>query len=156
MSSDKAEELLPAASGEGLGASVRQAPLLPLPGLVFDTRKDVRIKRLLQVLLSQRGTLHVVRGPDLVCHAPSPRAEDRLDLAGVQVDEHVDVEQEVRLGADQDDGRGAVTGPDLGDPFLGDVVERCGVDDAETQDEDVCLGVGERAETVEFFLKWQD
>ena len=41
---------------------------------------------------------------------------------------------------------------DFGEPFLADVLERGGGGDTETNEEDVGLGVGERAEAVVIFL----
>lgn len=151
-SSDKAEELLPAAPREGLGAPVGKPPLLAFACLVLDGGKDGRVERLLQVLLRERRALDVVRGPDLIRHAPRPGALHRLDVAPVQVDEDVHVQQQVRLRPDQDDGRGRVVSPDLGDPLGHDVAEWGGVDHAEAQEEDVCVGVGQSAELVELFL----
>jgi len=150
---NEAEELLPASPGESFGASVRRPPLLGLVGVVLYGGKDGGVKRLLQVLLRERRTLHVVRRPDLLCHAPSPGAQNGLDVGPVQVDEDVDVQQEVRLSPDQDDGRGRVVRPDLGDPLLGDVVERGGVDHAEAQEEDVRVGVGQSPEFIKLLLK---
>ena len=151
-SSDEAEELLPAVAGEGLGLAVGRASLLGLARLVFDGGEDGGVERLLQVLLGEGGALHVVRRPDLLRHGLGPRAQHRLDLGAVQVDEHVDVQQEVGLRAHQDDGRRGVVRPDLGHPLLGDVVEGGGVDHAEAEDEDVRVGVGQGPEAVELLL----
>lgn len=43
-------------------------------------------------------------------------------------------------------------GPDLRYPLLGDVVEWRGVDHAEAQEEDVCVGVGQSPEFIKLFL----
>lgn len=153
MSSDEAEELLPAAPGERFRAPVGKPPLLGLARFVLDGGEDGGVKRLLQVLLRERRALDVVRGPDLLRHAPRPGAQNRLDVGPVQVDEDVHVQQEVRLGPDQNDGRRRVVRPDLRDPLLGDVVERGGVDHAEAQEEDVRVGVRQRPELIELLLK---
>ena len=120
---------------------------------MFDGGKDGGVKGLLEVLLGERGALDVVRRPDLLRHALGPGVEHGLDLGAVQVDEHVDVQEEVRLRAHQHDGRRGVVRPDLGHPLLGDVVEGGGVDHAEAEDEDVRVGVGQCSEAVEFLLK---
>lgn len=151
-SSDEAEELLPAAPGERFGAPFREPPLLGLARFVLNGGEDGGIERLLQVLLRERRALHVVGRPDLLRHAAGPRAQHGLDVGAVQVDEDVHVQEEVRLGAHEDDGRGRVVRPDLRDPLLGDVVEGGGVDHAEAQEEDVRVGVGQRPEFVELLL----
>lgn len=151
--SDEAEELLPAAPGEGLGAPVRRPPFLGLSCLVLDGGEDGGVKRLLQVLLRERRALHVILRSDLLRHPLRPRAGHGLDAGAVQANEHVDVQQEVRLRAHQDNGRGGVGGTDRGHPLLGDVVEGSGVDHAEAQQEDVRVRVGQRSELIKLLLK---
>lgn len=150
--SDEAEELLPAAPGEGFHPPVREPPLFALACFVLNGGEDGGIKGLLQVLLRQGGTLDVVGRPDLLADAPGPGAQHGLDLGAVQVDEDVHVQEEVRLGPDQDDGGGRVVGPDLRDPLLGDVVKGGGVDQTEAEEEDVGVGVGQRSELVKLLL----
>lgn len=152
MSSDEAKKLLPTALGESFSASVGKPPLLRFAGFVLNGSKNGRIKRLLQVLLCERRTLHVVCSPDLVRHALCPGVRDWLDVRLVQVDEDVHVQQKVGLSPYENDGCGRVVGPDLWNPLLGDVVERGGVDHAEAQEEDVCVGVGQGSESIKLFL----
>lgn len=40
----------------------------------------------------------------------------------------------------------------LGEPFLADVLERCGGGDAETHEEDISLRIRERSQTIVIFL----
>lgn len=153
MSSDEAEELLPATPGESFRAPVRKPPLLALASFVLYGGEDGGIERLLQVLLRERRALDIVRRPDLLRHAASTGAQDGLDVRSVQVDEDVHVQQEVRLGADEHDGCGRVVSPDVRHPLLGDVVKRVGVDHAEAQEEDVRVGVGQSSEFIKLLLK---
>lgn len=83
MSSDEAEELLPATPRESFSAPVRKPPLLGLPGFVLNGGEDGRIKRLLQVLLREWWTLYIVCSPDLLCHTPSPWAQNWFDIRSV-------------------------------------------------------------------------
>lgn len=71
----------------------------------------------------------------------------------VQVDQDVDVQQEVGLGAHEDDGSWGVAGSDLGDPLVGDIVEGGGVDHTKAEQEDIRLGVGEGAEIIKHLLE---
>lgn len=151
-SSDEAEELLPAAPGEGFHPSVREPPLFAFACFVLNGGKDGRVKGLLQVLLREGGALDVVGRPDLLADAPGPGAQHGLDFGAVQVDEDVDVQQEVQLGPDQNDGGGGVVGPDLWDPLLSDVVKGGGVNQAEAEEEDVGVGVGQRSEFIKLLL----
>lgn len=151
-SSDEAEELLPAAPGEGFHPPVREPPLFALACFVLNGGKDGRVKGLLQVLLREGGTLDVVGRPDLLADAPGPGAQHGLDFGAVQVDEDVDVQQEVELGPNQNDGGGGVVGPDLWDPLLGDVVKGGGVNQAEAEEEDVGVGIGQRSEFIKLLL----
>lgn len=102
--------------------------------------------------MREGGTLDVVRRPDLLADAPGPGAQHGLDFRAVQVDEDVHVQQEVRLGPDQDDGGGRVVSPDLRDPLLGDVVEGGGIDQTEAEEEDVGVAVGQRSEFIKLLL----
>lgn len=102
--------------------------------------------------MCEGGTLDVVRRPDLLTDAPGPGAQHGLHFRAVQVDEDVHVQQEVRLGPDQDDGGGRVVSPDLGDPLLGDVVEGGGIDQTEAEEEDVGVAVGQRSEFIKLLL----
>lgn len=91
-SSDEAEELLPAAPGEGFHPPVREPPLFALACFVLNGGEDGRIKGLLQVLLREGGALDVVGRPDLLGDAPGPGAQHGLDVGAVQVDEDVHVQ----------------------------------------------------------------
>lgn len=71
------------------------------------------------------------------------------------MDENIHAVEKVRLGPHQNDGGGRVAGADLRDPFGGDVVEGDGVDQAEAQDEDVHVGIAQRAEVAKLLLSGQ-
>lgn len=110
------------------------------------------VKHVFEVALRQSGTLHVVLGSDPASQPPGPAVGHRFGSALIQADEDVHVVAEVGLGAHQHDGRDGVAGTDLRDPFGGDVAEGDGVDQAEAQDEDVHVGVAQRAEKAELLL----
>lgn len=71
------------------------------------------------------------------------------------MDEDIHAVEKVRLGPHQNDGGDGVAGTDLRDPFGSDVVEGDGVDQAEAQDEDVHVGIAQRAEVAKLLLSGQ-
>ena len=93
---------------------------------------------------------------DPVCQPPGLVKLHRFASPLVQMYEDVHVVAKVRLSPDQNDGRGRVAGSDLRDPLGGDVVEGDGVDEAEAEDEDVHMGVAQRAEVAELLLSEQN
>lgn len=72
-----------------------------------------------------------------------------------QVNQDVHILAKVRLGPHQDDRRGSVPGADLRDPLGSDVLEGDGVDQAEAEDEDVHMGITQRAEMSKLLLSHQ-
>lgn len=152
ISSDKAEELLPATPRESFCSPVRKPPLFVLARFILNGFKDGRIESFLQVLLREWRTLYVVSRPDLLSYAPRPGAQNGLDVRSVQVDEDVHVQQKVRLGTDEDNGRGRVMSPDLWNPLLGDVVKWGGVDQTEAQEKDVHVGIRQSPELIKLLL----
>lgn len=71
------------------------------------------------------------------------------------MDEDVHAVEKVRLGPHQNDGGDGVAGTDLWDPFGGDVMEGDRVDQAEAQNEDVHVGIAQRAEVAKLLLSGQ-
>lgn len=66
---------------------------------------------------------------------------------------HLDVSSEVTLRPDEDErGEGGVS-PDLWNPLLGNVLEGCGADDAEAQQEHICTCVTQRPQLVKLILR---
>lgn len=66
---------------------------------------------------------------------------------------HLDVVPEVALRPDEDERREGRVSPHLGDPLLGNILERGGTDDAEAQQEHVGAGVTQRTQLVELLLE---
>lgn len=110
------------------------------------------IKHVFEVALSQSGTLHIVLRSDPASQPPGLAVGHRFGATLVQVDEDVHVVAEVGLSAHQYDGRGRVAGTDLRNPFGRDIVEGDGVDQAETQDEGVHMGIAQGAQMTKLLL----
>ena len=113
---------------------------------------DGLVKDVLEALLSLGGALHGGGSAELVA----------LLLGGLEVDEAGALVAElllqglvvadVTLGAnEQERGRGAVVA-DLREPLVANVLERGGGDDRVAHEEDVGVGVGQRAQTVVVLL----
>lgn len=93
--------------------------------------------------------------PDPVCQPSGPAEVHWFGVPLVQANEDVHTVAKVRLGPNQDDGRGWVAGADLWDPFGGDVVKGDRVDQAEAEDEDVHVGIAQRAKMTKLLLSDQ-
>lgn len=91
-------------------------------------------------------------GSDPACQPPGPAQAHRFGAPLVQMNEDVHIVAKVRLGSNQNDGRGRVACADLWDPFGGDVVKGDGVDQAEAEDEDVHMGIAQRAKMAKLLL----
>ena len=89
---------------------------------------------------------------DLAAHLHGLLVADRFHALLAQAVERRRVLAQVELGADQDDGHVGRMVLDLGEPLGLDVVEGRGRDDAEADEEDVGLRVGERAQAVVVLL----
>lgn len=115
--------------------------------------QDRSVKRVLEVFLSQSGAFGETHGSQLFRQPPSLlRPHGPLLVLG-QVDQNLDVLSQVQLGAHQDQRRPGTVQADLGKPALGQVCERAGTDDAVAQEEDVCVFVAERTQTLQFILQ---
>lgn len=89
---------------------------------------------------------------DPVCKPPGPAQVHRFGAPLVQMNEDVHIVAKVWLGPNQNDGRGRVACADLRDPFGGDVVKGDGVHQAEAEDEDVHMGIAQRAKMAKLLL----
>lgn len=92
---------------------------------------------------------------DPVCKSSGLAEEHRFGAPLVQVDEDIHIVTKVWLSPNQNDGRGRVASTDLWDPFRGDVVKGHRVDQAEAEDEDVHMGVAQRAQMAKLLLLGQ-
>lgn len=109
-------------------------------------------KHVLDAVLAERRALHVLDGVDL--------AGERLALVQrygsliliLQLLLHLRVATQVTFGAHEEDGNVGAVVRYLGMPLVLDVFVRRWAGDGEADDEDVGLGVGERAQTVVFLL----
>lgn len=123
--------------------------------LVLDGSKNSTVKHIFEVVLCQSRTLHIVMSSDPVCQPSGPAVGHWFGAPLVQVNEDVHVVAKVWLSPHQNDGRDRVASTDLRDPFGGDVIEGDGVDQAEAQDEDVHVGIAQRAKMTKLLLSEQ-
>lgn len=119
---------------------------------VLDGGKNSRVKYVLEVVLRQSRTLQVVASSDPACQPSGPAVGHWFGAALGQVNQDVHILAKVRLGPNQDNWRGPVPGADLWDPFGCNVLEGDGVDQAEAQDEDIHVGITERAKMPKLLL----
>lgn len=89
---------------------------------------------------------------DPVCQLSGPAEVHWFGASLVQMNEDVHVVAKVWLSSDQHNGRGRVAGTDLWYPFGGDVVKGDRVDHAEAEDEDIHMGIAQRAEVAKLLL----
>lgn len=89
------------------------------------------------------------------CQPSGPAVGHWLGAPAVQLNEDVHVVAKVCLSPDQNDRRGRVAGTDLWDPLGGDVIKGDGVNQAEAQDEDVHVGIAQRAKVTKLLLSDQ-
>ena len=106
----------------------------------------------MEALLSKRGSLHVLGAAELLGLQGSLFVSDGTGVAHGEAVERVAVVAEVNLGAGEDNWNIGAVVANLGDPLVGNIVERRGVDDREHGEEDVGLGVGEGTEAVILLL----
>lgn len=89
---------------------------------------------------------------DPVCQPSGPAEVHWFGAPLVQMNKDVHVVSKVWLSSNQNNGRGRVAGTDLWDPFGGDVVKGDRVDQAEAEDEDIHVGIAQRAEMAKLLL----
>lgn len=120
--------------------------------VVLNGRRYGTIKHFFEVLLCQSRTLHILMGSYPPCQ-PLGRGEVHGFAAALgQMNEDVHIVTKVRLSSNQNDGRGWVASTDLWDPFGSDVIKGQRVDDAEAEDEDVHVGIAQRAHVAKLLL----
>jgi hypothetical protein len=106
----------------------------------------------LETFLGEGRALEVLHGTDFFGAGCRLVVGNHVQTLGLQLGDHTLVVAQVRFGSDQDDGdtRGMVL--NFGPPLRLDVLEGVRRDDGEGDEEDVGLGVGQRAETIVVFL----
>lgn len=70
----------------------------------------------------------------------------------VQMNKDVHIVAKVWLSSNQNDGWSWVSSADLWDPFGNDIVKGDRVDKAEAEDEDIHMGIAQRAQMAKFLL----
>lgn len=119
---------------------------------VLDGSKNSRVKHVLEVVLRQSGTLQVVASSHPACQPSGLAVGHWFGAMPGQVNQDLHILAKVRLGPNQDNWRGPVPGADLRDPLGCDVLEGDGIDQAEAQDEDIHVGITERAKMPKLLL----
>lgn len=110
------------------------------------------VKHIFEVVLCQSWTLHIVMGSDAVFQPPGLAEVHWFGAPLVQMNKDVHIVTKVWLSSNQNNGRGRVASTNLWDPFGSDVVKRDRVDQAEAEDEDVHMGIAQRAEMAKLLL----
>lgn len=122
---------------------------------MLDGSKNSTVKHIFEVVLRQSRTLHVVVSSDPACQPSGLTVCHWFGSLLGQLNQNVHVVAKIRLSPNQNDGRGLVSSTDLWDPFGGDVLKGDGVDQAEAQDEDIDVGITQRAKMSELLLSQQ-
>ena len=110
------------------------------------------VKYILESLLSESGTFHVLDGPELPGQ-PVPHVEAQRPLLVLgQLLHGGGVVSQIDLGSHQQEGSVLAMVGDLGHPFFLDIFKTRRGNDTEANEEDVCLGIGERPKPVVILL----
>lgn len=110
------------------------------------------LKDLTNTLVGLGRALDVLLGTDLVLDLSGLLLGNRSLRSLVKFLDGLLVVSEILLTSNKDDRKTLTEMEDLGDPLLLDVVERVGRVDGETNQDDMRVGVGERAQSVVIFL----
>jgi len=106
----------------------------------------------LETSLVERRALNVLDGADGLAHVETLLEGDGGEALLGETGNGLRILTKIELGADQEEGRIGAVVLDLGVPLGLHVLERSGRDDGEANEEDIGLGVGQRAETVIILL----
>lgn len=110
------------------------------------------VKHILQLVLCQGTTLDVLDGAQLLCHPLAIFLPHRLHLLLRQLVLDAGIISQIDLRADYETGDAGTVVVYLGEPFLANVLERCRGGDAEANEEDIGLWVGQGSQSVVIFL----
>ena len=110
------------------------------------------VKYILESLLSESGTFHVLDGPELPGQ-PVPHVEAQRPLLVLgQLLHGGGVVSQIDLGSHQQEGSLLAMVGDLRHPFFLDIFKTRRGDRTEAHEEDVCLGIGEGPQPVVVLL----
>lgn len=125
------------------------ALLLLLLGLVgVENSADSLLEHGLEASLVQGRALHILDGSNCASHVATLLEGDGSEALLSQTRQGLLVIAKIKLGADQQEGSVGAVVLDLRVPLGANILERGRRDDGEADEEDVGLGVGQRAQTV--------
>ena len=110
------------------------------------------IENILQLVLRQGTTFHILHRPQILRHPLPILLPDRLHTLLGQLIFHARIVTQICLSADDQARHARAVVVHFGEPFLTHVLEGGRRGDAEADEEDVSLRVGERAQPVIVFL----
>jgi hypothetical protein len=110
------------------------------------------IKHILQLVLRKGTAFHVLNGTELLSHALSILSPHWRHLLLGQLVFNAGVIPQIHLRAYDEAGNTGAVVVDLGKPLLANVLEGGGGGDAEADEEDVGLRIGEGAQSIVIFL----
>lgn len=110
------------------------------------------LEDLCDTLVGLGGTFEVVVGADDLLDMLTLLLADRLLGSLCKLRDSLGVISEILLAADKDDGEVGTEVKNFGDPLLLHVVQGIGRVDGEADQDDMRIGIGERAETVVVLL----
>lgn len=110
------------------------------------------VKNVLQLVLGERAALDVPHGTQLLGHLLAILLPHGRHLLLAQLLAHAGIIAQIGLGADDEARHARAVVVHLGEPLFPDVLEGGGRGDGEADEEDVGLGVRERAQAVVILL----
>lgn len=110
------------------------------------------IKDILQLVLRQSRTFDIFDGSELLRHPVTVFFANGLHLLPGELLADARVIAQIGLGADDEAGNTGAVVMNFGEPLLANVLERGRRRHGEADEENVGLGVGQRAQTIVIFL----
>lgn len=145
------------AAGGSKAATIAYGPMLARASTMqefprFRLEMAYLVKYILQLVLRQGTTLDVLDRTQLLGHSLAVLFPHGLHLLLRQLVFDTGIISQIDLCANDEAGDTGAVMVDLGEPFLANVLEGCRRGDAETNEEDIGLRVGERSQSVVIFL----
>jgi hypothetical protein len=110
------------------------------------------VKDILQLVLRQSRALHIFNCTQVLGHAVAVLLPNRLHLLASELLPNTGVIAQIGLGADDQAGNTGAVVVDLREPLFPDVLKGGRGGDGEADQEDISLGVGQRAQAIVILL----